>query len=82
MAEIGVVQLDIQKIPNNLRAVVEVSDTVTFDEADLSANRSDPDEDRPGRDEIRARVSLTAAGAGRVVRESNLVVDDFRAGHA
>jgi hypothetical protein len=137
MAEIGVVLLDIQKIPNNLGAVVEVFYTVTFNEADLSANRvfeevveligaedgflntrdeairfgrgnlpfftstirangetstpvrhvkevqrSDLDEDRPGRDEIRARVSFTATGAGQVVRESNLVVDDFRAGHA
>lgn len=137
MAEIGVVLLDIQKIPNNLGAVVEVSYTVTFDESDLGANRvfeevveligvddgflntrdeairfgrgnlpfftstiratgetstavrhvkevqrSDLDEDRPGRDEIRARVSLTAAGVGQVVRDSNLVIDDFRAAHA
>jgi hypothetical protein len=137
MAEIGVVLLDIQKIPNNLGAVVEVSYTVTFDESDVSANRvfeevveligvddgflntrdeairfgrgnlpfftstirtngetstpvrhvkevqrSDLDEDRPGRDEIRARVSLTAAGVGQVVRDSNLVSDDFRAAHA
>jgi hypothetical protein len=34
MAEIGVVLLDIQKIPNNLGAVVDVSYTVTFDESD------------------------------------------------
>jgi hypothetical protein len=64
MAEIGVVLLDIQKIPNKLGAVVD------------EAIR------RPGRDEIRARISLTAAGAGRVVRDSNLVIDDFRAAHA
>jgi hypothetical protein len=137
MAEIGVVLLDIQKIPNNLGAVVEVSYTVTFDASDLDANRvfeevveligvddgflntrdeairfgrgnlpfftstirvngdaslpvrhvkevqrSDLDEGRPGRDEIRARVSLTAAGVGQVVRDSNLVIDDFRAAHA
>jgi hypothetical protein len=44
MAEIGVVLLDIQKIPNNLGAVVEVSYT--------EVQRSDLDEDRPGRDEI------------------------------
>jgi hypothetical protein len=34
MAEIGVVLLDIQKIPNNLGPVVDVSYTVTFDESD------------------------------------------------
>jgi hypothetical protein len=69
MAEIGVVLLDIQKIPNNLGAVVEVSYTVTFDESDLSASR------------VFEEV-VTAAGVGQVVRDSNLVIDDFRAAHA
>jgi hypothetical protein len=83
MAEIGVVLLDIQKIPNNLGAVVEVSYTVTFDDSDLSTNRVFEEVvELIGRDEIRARVSRTAARAGQVVCDSNLVIDDFRAAHA
>ena len=38
MAEIGL--LDIQKVPNNLAADVEVLYAVTYDESDVSTNRS------------------------------------------
>jgi hypothetical protein len=135
VASIGTVRLDIQKIPNNLDADVEVSYAVTFDESDRSTNRlyeetvelvgaddgllntrdelirfgvgkvpfftgtlraegrestslvrarrvqrRDLNEDRPGRDEIRARVILKSA-TGEVVLESNLVIDDFSPAH-
>lgn len=40
MAAIGRVELDIQEIPNNLGAEVEVSYTITFDESDRSTNRA------------------------------------------
>jgi hypothetical protein len=136
VASIGTVQLDIQKIPNNLDADVQVTYTVTFDASDRDTNRRydevvelvgvddgllntgdevigfgvgkvpffagmlradgrdgaqlartrrverrDLNEDKPGRDEIRARVILTSA-AGQVSRESNLVIDDFNPAHA
>jgi len=136
MAKIGPVLLDIQKVPNNLAADVEVIYTVTFDESDVSTNRrydevveligaddgplntrdelirfgtgrlpfhrgtisadgdasmevkhearksrSDFNEDKPGRDQIRARVTLKS-GTLQVVRESNLVIDDFNPAHA
>jgi hypothetical protein len=135
MAAIGPVQLDIQKIPNNLDATVEVRYTITFDESDISTNRSytetvelfgaddgplntrdevirfgtkpfisgnsikadgrttadvvhsEPvqrrllNEDRPGRDEIRAQVILKS-GTRQASRESNLVIDDFNPAHA
>jgi hypothetical protein len=137
MAAIGPVLLDIQKIPNNLDAKVEVSCTVTFDQADIDTNRSYDvtveligaddgplntrdevirfgtapfftsrsalradgqaskpftthqrsvslrllNEDRPGRDEIRARVILVS-GTSRVSRDSNLAIDDYNPAHA
>jgi len=136
MAKIGPVLLDIQKVPNNLAADVEVLYTVTYDESDVRTNRSydelvelfgvddgplntrdepirfgrgrlpfhrgtiradgntstevrhearksrsDFNEDKPGRDEIRARVTLKS-GSLVVVRESNLVIDDFNPAHA
>jgi hypothetical protein len=132
VAKIGTVLLDIQKIPNNLDADVEVTYVVTFDDSDQTTNRRfdevveligaddgplntrdelirfgvgevpffsgtlradgresvslvrtrrvqrrDLNEDRPGRDEIRARVILKSA-AGQISRDSNLVIDDFR----
>jgi hypothetical protein len=136
VASIGTVLLDIQKVPNNLSADVEVSYVVTFDDSDRNTNRAyeetveligaddgplntrdeiirfgtgkvpfstdtlraqgqqsvsrlrtrrverrDLNEDKPGRDEIRARVILKSA-AGQVTRESNLVIDDFNPAHA
>jgi hypothetical protein len=136
VASIGTVLLDIQKVPNNLGADVEVSYVVKFDDSDRETNRAyqetveligaddgplntrdelirfgtgqlpfstgtlraegqqsvsrvqarrvqrrDLNEDKPGRDEIRARVILKSA-AGQVTRDSNLVIDDFNPAHA
>jgi len=131
MAAIGPVLLDIQKVPDNLGADVEVRYTVRFDDSDVRTNRAytetieligvddgplntrdevirtvfsnavradartsadiargparvqrrELNEDKPGRDEIRARVTLRS-GSRVVSRESNLVIDDFNPAHA
>ena len=136
MASIGPVLLDIDPIPNNLDAEVDVTYTITFDASDLSTNRRyterveligvddgflntrdepirfgvgevpffegairadgratarvvrsrrvqrrDLNEDRPGLDEVRARVSLKPATGAAVARDSNLVKGDFNPSH-
>ncbi len=135
MAKIGPVLLDIQKVPNSLKVIPEVSYVVTYDDSDRTTNRayeervelfdvddgplntrdevirfgtapfatatiradgqaSEPrthtrgdvqlrqlNEDRPGRDEICAVVTLKS-GAITLTRTSNLVIADFNPAHA
>jgi hypothetical protein len=135
MATIGTVLLDIQKVPNSLKVIPEVTYVVTYDDDDRQTNRAynevveligvddgpfntrdevirfgtasfatdtlradgqeseqrfhtrddaqlrELNEDRPGRDEIRAVVTLQS-GTITVARSSNLVIDDFNPAHA
>jgi hypothetical protein len=135
MAKIGPVLLDIQKVPNSLKVIPEVTYVVTYDDDDRQTNRAYSEvvelfgvddgpfntrdevirfgtasfatatiradgqesesrehtrddvqlrqlnEDRPGRDEIRAVVTLKS-GTITVSRASNLVIDDFNPAHA
>jgi hypothetical protein len=135
MAKIGPVLLDIQKVPNSLKVIPEVTYVVTYEDDDRQTNRTysevvelfgvddgpfnsrdevirfgtasfasssiradgqeseqrfhtrqdvqlrELNEDRPGRDEIRAVVTLKS-GAITVTRASNLVIDDFNPAHA
>ncbi len=135
MAKIGPVLLDIQKVPNSLKVIPEVTYVVTYDDDDRQTNRSysevvelfgvddgplntrdevirfgtasfatatirangqeseprfhtrddvqlrELNEDRPGRDEIRAVVTLKS-GAITVTRASNLFIDDYNPAHA
>lgn len=62
MAKIGPVLLDIQKVPNNLAADVEVVYTVTFDESDVSTNRR--------YDEVVELIGSTTARSTRATRSS------------
>jgi hypothetical protein len=135
MAKIGPVLLDIQKVPNSLKVIPEVTYVVTYDDDDRQTNRAYSEvvelfgvddgplntrdevirfgtasfatatlradgreseerahtrddvqlrqlnEDRPGRDEIRAVVTLKSA-TSTVTRASNLVLDDYNPAHA
>jgi hypothetical protein len=134
MAKIGPVLLDIQKVPNSVKVIVEVTYDVTYDDDDRQTNRAYSEvvelvgvddgpfnsrdevirfgtasfatatiradgqqsearfhtrndaqlrqlnEDRPGRDEIRAVVTLKS-GTITATRASNLVIDDFNPAH-